>query len=71
MDITIKYYLNQIASNPNKKHWKVRNAIKSLNKEISEYRYNAMEKVGGQYCQYLMNKEANYIERQLREVLSL
>ncbi len=66
MDITIEYYLNKIAENPNKKHWRVKNAIRFLNNEISSYRFNAMEKVGGQYCQYLMNREANHIEKLLR-----
>ncbi len=69
MDTTIEYYLNMIVSNPNKKHWKVKYAIRFLNNEISRYRYNAMIKAGGQYCQYLMNREANHIEKLLRYAL--
>ena len=62
--------LKIIATNPNKKHWKVRQAIKFVNQEISNLRFNALKKVGGQYPQFLMNHEANWLDKQLREVLS-
>jgi hypothetical protein len=69
-DFPMEYWLNVIASNPNKKHFKVRRAIHIINQEISDSRYNALKKVGGQYCQYLLNHHANWIEKQLREALS-
>jgi hypothetical protein len=70
MDTTINHWLNVIAQNPNKKHWQVRYAKTLINQEISDLRFNALNKTGGQYCQFLMNREANFIEKQLREVLS-
>jgi hypothetical protein len=70
MDITHDYYLRMIYSDPTKKHWRTRNAIRFLNQEISDLRLNALNRVGGQYCQFLMNREANYLDKQLREVLN-
>jgi hypothetical protein len=70
MDITHDYYLRIIATNSNKKHWRVKSAVRFINQEISDLRFNALKKVGGQYCQYIMNREANYLDKLLREVLS-
>jgi hypothetical protein len=67
---TTDHWLNFIANSPNKKHWRVRSAIHIINQEISDLRFNALKKVGGQYCQYLMNREANFLDKQLREALS-
>jgi hypothetical protein len=70
MDITHDYYLRIIATNPNKKHYRVRSAIRFINQEISDLRYTALKKTGGQFCQYLMNREANFLDKLLREALS-
>jgi len=69
MDITHSYYLRIIATGQNKKHWRVKNAIRFINQEISELRFNALNKIGGQFCQYYMNREANHIEKMLRYAL--
>lgn len=70
MDITHDYYLHIIATSQNKKHWRVKNAIKFINQEISDFRLNAIKKVGGSFCQHYMNHESNFLEKQLREALS-
>jgi len=70
MDITHDYYFRIIISGRNKKHWRVKSAIKFINQEISDLRFNALKKVGGSFCQHCMNHEANWIEKQLREALS-
>ncbi len=64
MDITIRYYLDRISNYPNKANWRIRNMIKKINVLISEYRLEAMYNKGfiRDYC----NKEANYLENQLR-----
>jgi hypothetical protein len=67
---TTDHWLNFIANSPNKKHYRVRAAIKIINQEISDLRFNALKKTGGSYCQHLMNREANFLDKQLREVLS-
>jgi hypothetical protein len=69
-DFQMDYWLNIIQSNPNKKHYKVRHAIHIVNQEISDLRLTALKKIGGQYCQYLLNHQANWLDKQLREVLS-
>ena len=68
-DFPMDYWLNVIVSNPNKKHYKVRRAIHVINQEISDLRFTALKKIGGQYCQYLLNHQANWLDKQLREVL--
>lgn len=67
MDITIRYYLDKISNYPNKGNWKIRTMIKKINVLISEYRLEAMYNKGfiRDYC----NKEANYLENQLRLAL--
>jgi len=70
VDITHDYYLRIIATSGNKKHWRVKNAVRFINQEISDLRFNAFKKIGGQYCQFLMNREANHLDKLLREVLS-
>jgi len=69
-DFPMDYWLNVIASNPNKKHYKVRHAIHMINQEISDLRFTALKKIGGQFPQYLMNHQANWLDKQLREVLN-
>lgn len=66
MDITHDYYLRIITTSQNKKHWRVKNAIKFINQEISDFRLNALKKVGGSFSQYYMNRAANFLEKQLR-----
>jgi hypothetical protein len=67
MDITIRHYLNVISKNPNKNNWRIRNMTSKINTLISEYRLEAMYNRGfiRDYC----NKEANYLENQLRLAL--
>ena len=67
MDITIRYYLDKISNYPNKANWRIRNMIKKINVLISEYRLEAMYNKGfiRDYC----NKEANYLESQLKIAL--
>jgi len=67
MDITIRYYLDKISNYSNKGNWRIRNMIKKINVLISEYRLEAMYNKGfiRDYC----NKEANYLENQLRLAL--
>lgn len=67
MDITIRYYLDKISNYPNKANWRIRNMIEKINVLISEYRLEAMYNKGfiRDYC----NKEANYLENQLRLAL--
>ena len=69
-DFPMDYWLNVIASNNNKKHYKVRRAVHVINQEISDLRFTALKRIGGQYCQYLLNHHANFLDKQLREVLS-
>jgi hypothetical protein len=70
MDITIDYWLNYIAKNTNKKHYKVRKARQIVEQEISDLRFNALNRIGGQFPQYLMNHWANVYEKQLEKALS-
>ncbi len=67
MDITIRHYFNTISNYPNKRHWRIRGMISKINTLISEYRLEAMYSKGfiRDYC----NKEANYLENQLRLAL--
>lgn len=67
MDITMRYYLDRISSYPNKSNWRIRNMIKKINVLISEYRLEAMYSKG--YVRDYCNKEANYLENQLRLAL--
>ena len=69
-DFPMEYWLNVISSSPNKKHYKVRHAVHIINQEISNLRFTALKRIGGQYCQYLLNHQANWLDKQLREVLS-
>ena len=69
-DFPMDYWLNVIASNNNKKHYKVRRAVHVINQEISDLRFNALKKTGGQYAVYLMGHQSNFLEKQLREALS-
>ena len=69
-DFPMEYWLNVIASNGNKKHYKVRHAIHMINQEISDLRLATLKKVGGQYAGYLMGHQANWLDKQLREALS-
>ena len=69
-DFPMDYWLNVISSSPNKKHYKVRRAIHIINQEISDLRFNALKKVGGQYAGYLMGHQSNFLDKQLREALS-
>ncbi len=67
MDITIRYYLDKISNYPNKGNWRVRSMISKINTLISEYRLEAMYNRG--YIRDYCNKEANYLENQLRLAL--
>ena len=69
-DFPMDYWLNVITSNPNKKHFKVRRAIHIINQEISDLRFAALKRIGGQYAGYLMGHQANWLDKQLREALS-
>jgi DNA gyrase inhibitor GyrI len=69
-DFPMDYWLNVISSNPNKKHYRVKHALHIINQEISDLRFNALKKTGGQYAAYLMGHQSNFLEKQLREVLS-
>jgi hypothetical protein len=64
MDITTRYYLDRISSYSNKGNWRIKNMIKKINILISEYRLEAMYSRG--YIRDYCNKEANYLENQLR-----
>ncbi len=67
MDITLRHYFNTISNSPNINHWRVRGMIKKINVLISEYRLEAMYNKG--YIRDYCNKEANYLENQLRLAL--
>lgn len=67
MDISTQAYLQKIKSSGNKKHYRVRNAIKFINTLISEYRLTAMKSYG--YIRTFCNSEANYLEKRLEEAL--
>lgn len=67
MNITLRHYFNTISNHPNKNHWRIRGMISKINILISEYRLEAMYNRGfiREYC----NKEANYLENQLKIAL--
>ena len=66
MNITLSYYLDRI-KNGNLKNWRVRNMVKMVNLEISDYRLTAMRERGftREYC----NREANLLEKRLEEAM--
>ena len=66
MNITMSYYLDRI-KNGNLNNWRVRNMVKMVNLEISDYRLTAMMERGftREYC----NREANLLEKRLEEAM--
>jgi len=67
MDVTLIYYFETVSNCHNKNNSKVKDIIKHVNTLISEYRLEAMYNKGfiRDYC----NKEANYLENQLKLAL--
>ena len=70
MDVTYEYYLNQIKSNPNKNHYRVRRFKKAIEEHISGLRLTAYKKRGTFVAQYC-NAEANRYERLLKNALEV
>jgi len=71
MDTTNHVLLDFIASHPNKSHFRVRNAVKVLETEISELRiYTYKNRRETPKVCSMMNQRANYLEKRLREALN-
>lgn len=64
MDVTIEHNLNLIRKAGNKKHWRIRSAIKTINTEISGLRFTAMKNRGTKLA-IRCNRDANALETQL------
>lgn len=65
---TISYNLDIISRSGNKKHWKIRKVIGDMEELISGYRLTAF-KMKGTAVATLCNKNANVVEKALREAI--
>lgn len=70
MEVTNEWKLKQIAGYSNKSHWRVRQFVKDINLQISNYRLLAREKRGTFVAQFC-SRESNVLEVKLMSALGI
>ena len=68
MNTTNEYFLSQINSYSNKKHWRCRNFISNVEMQVSDFRMTAIM-FRGTFISQFCNHEANKLERELHWAL--